>query len=73
MVTYIHKIGFKDRIDRVEYLDCTVLKRLNNLHSKIKLSINGKIITVKNKHLTGSYRELNPINYNINMPVPYNN
>lgn len=57
---------------RVEILDCEILEYNKEKHKyKIKIKCNQKIVWVKGKYVHGTYEELHPIDYNIDMPVPY--
>jgi hypothetical protein len=57
---------------RVEILDCDILEYNKEKHKyKIRIKCNQKIVWVKGKYVHGTYEELHPIDYNIDMPVPY--
>jgi len=57
---------------RVEILECDILEYNKEKHKyKIRIKCNQKIVWVKGKYVHGTYEELHPIDYNIDMPVPY--
>lgn len=57
---------------RVEILDCDILEYNKEKHKyKVRIRCNGRVVWVKGKYVHGTYEELHPIDYNIDMPVPY--